>query len=244
MIAAMESEARRPKDALLTAENRDESAALKKLWTAYKDSSESLTQEAFGQKFGIGNQGAVWQCLNAKGMPISLKAAQGFAEGLRCQIEDFSPRLAKLAKGIADSVGQPIDDFVEVKRISAVVSAGPGATEGIYEEVGSLAFRREFLSNCGVTPGAARILNVKGTSMEPTIPDGSVLLVNTANKEPRSGAIYALARGDELLVKRLVSSGDMWLARSDNQDGNPDFQINDGEVIVILGRAVWIGAKL
>lgn len=244
MIAAMETEARRPKDALLTEENRSESSKLKALWATYKQDSNSLTQEAFGQKYGIGNQGAVWQCLNAKGMPISLKAAQGFAEGLKCQIEDFSPRLAKLAQGIADSVGQPAEDYVEVKRITAVVAAGGGSAEEVYEEVGSLAFRRDFLASCGVTAGAARILNVKGTSMEPTIPDGSVLLVNSANKEPRNGQIYALAKGNDLVVKRLIKTGDEWVARSDNQDGNPDFPINDGLQVTVLGRAVWIGAKL
>lgn len=82
----------RTKDSLLTDENRAESARLKEL---YKKTDHGYTQAAFGEAFGIGNQGAVWQCLNAKGMPISLKAAKGFARGLNCQIADFSPRLAK-----------------------------------------------------------------------------------------------------------------------------------------------------
>jgi phage repressor protein C with HTH and peptisase S24 domain len=81
--------------------------------------------------------------------------------------------------------------------------------------------------------------------MEPTIPHGAVLLINSANTEARNGKIFALAKGDEgLVVKRLIKSGDMWIARSDNADGNPDFPINDGIPVTIIGRAVWIGTKL
>ena len=31
---------------------------------------------------------------------------------------------------------------------------------------------------------------------------------------------------------------------TDNPDGNPDFRIDDGEPVKIIGRAVWMGAKL
>ena len=101
----MKVQPRRAKDALITDENRKESERLKAL---YKNSGHGLTQEAFGQEFNIGNQGTVWQCLNANGMPISMKAAQGFAKGLNCEIADFSPRLDALAKGILESLGQSL----------------------------------------------------------------------------------------------------------------------------------------
>lgn len=92
---------KRAKDAKLTDENRAESAALKRL---YNSTPHGLTQEAFGERYGIGNQGAVWQCLNGTGMPISLKAARGFAAGLGCKISAFSPRLAAL-----DAAGWPFE---------------------------------------------------------------------------------------------------------------------------------------
>ena len=93
---------KRVKDALLTDEHRQESAKLKEL---YLNAKHGFSQAAFGQLYEIGNQGTVWQCLNAKGMPISLKAARGFAKGLNCSIEDFSPRLAATAKEVGQYAG-------------------------------------------------------------------------------------------------------------------------------------------
>lgn len=140
---------------------------------------------------------------------------------------------------------QELSEFVEVLRTNVRLAAGTGMIEDIYEEVGSLSFRKEFLRSCGVTAESARIVGVTGTSMEPTIPDGSVLLINKGNCEPRNGKIFALAKGTEgLVVKRLIQNGDAWLARSDNPDGNPDFQINDGIPVTVIGRAVWMGVKL
>lgn len=95
MIRLMGEVKKRSKTAVLTDEHREESAKLKEL---YQRAGHKLSQAAFGAEYGIGNQGAVWQCLNGIGMPISLKAARGFATGLNCSIADFSPRLAKEAE--------------------------------------------------------------------------------------------------------------------------------------------------
>lgn len=161
---------------------------------------------------------------------------------------------ADLARKIEDGLGlsryfldeeQPNSPFEEVKRVNAAFSAGAGSEPDIYEEVSTLSFRRDFLSACGASPESARVVDVKGFSMEPTIPNGAVLLINTANTEPRNNTIFALVsqhRG--LVVKRLIKKDDVWVARSDNPDGNPDFPIDDGEPVKIIGRAVWMGAKL
>lgn len=80
------------KKAVITDENRAESAKLKQLWEARKH-IHGMNQIEFGDRFGIGTQGAVSGCLNAR-MAISLKAGTGFAIGLKCDIAEFSPRLA------------------------------------------------------------------------------------------------------------------------------------------------------
>lgn len=93
MVTTPTPEHRRAK---LTDEHREESARLKAIWKQRKDAlaAEGLaSQMAFGARFGIGTQAAVGFFLNGK-TPLSLKAALGFAEGLRCSVKDFSPRLA------------------------------------------------------------------------------------------------------------------------------------------------------
>lgn len=53
-----------------------------------------MTQEEFGQKFGIGTQGMVWQYLNGWS-PLNFEAAAKFAKGLNCTIADISPPMAR-----------------------------------------------------------------------------------------------------------------------------------------------------
>lgn len=111
----------RKKDAQLTPENLEESRRLKQLYLA---SDHGMSQAAFGAAYDIGNQGTVWQCLNGKGMPISLKAARGFARGLKVRIADFSPRLAAEAAQLSGVVsGIEID--AEVAQVAAEIADLP-----------------------------------------------------------------------------------------------------------------------
>lgn len=71
-----------------------EAARLRLLWDAFNERSRT-TQAAFGEEHEIGNQSAVGQFLRGES-PLSPKAARGFAKGLGCQIDDFSPRLAAM----------------------------------------------------------------------------------------------------------------------------------------------------
>lgn len=135
-------------------------------------------------------------------------------------------------------------EFIDVPKINARLSAGTGAQPEIEEVVGHLKFARALLRSCGVSPHGARVVEVHGTSMEPTIKDGAVLLVSTSNREPVENQIFAMVRPSEgLIVKRLVRQAGQWIARSDNREFD-DILIDDGEPITIVGRAVWMGAKL
>lgn len=136
-------------------------------------------------------------------------------------------------------------DFVDVPRIDVRLAAGHGSVAEVEEVVGHLKFTRSFLRSCGLTAASAKVVDVKGHSMDPTIKDGAVLLVSTSNREPVDNQIYALVRPSEgLIVKRLRRINDHWVARSDNPDGNSDIIIDDGEPIQIIGRAIWMGARL
>jgi hypothetical protein len=82
-------------------EHREESRRLRVIWDRTKPEREGRgvgTQEAFGHFYGVGNQAAVGFFLNGK-TALSLKAATAFARGLKCEVRDFSPRLADLLNG-------------------------------------------------------------------------------------------------------------------------------------------------
>lgn len=88
--------------AKITEENLEESRRLKSIWD--DTGHDGLTQDAFGEKYGIGSQAAVGFFLNGKSA-ISMKAAIGFAKGLGRPISEFSPRLAAVAQD-ASAVNQ------------------------------------------------------------------------------------------------------------------------------------------
>lgn len=77
----------------MNAENLAEAQRLNSLWSR---SRRKLSQAEFGEQFKIGNQSAVGQFLRGD-VPLSLNAAIGFADGLGCGIDEFSPRLSRLA---------------------------------------------------------------------------------------------------------------------------------------------------
>lgn len=169
--------------------------------------------------------------------------------GLGCKVSDFSPRLAAEIEALSEGQIEPsLDEFAQVRRVDVSVSAGRGAL--VFEEPSrsALSFRRSFLQEVGVTPTNAVIVTVKGHSMDPTLTDGSVILVNTAAKTVSNGRIYAFRSDGALFVKRMSRTAEGgYLATSDNPDREqfPDMVIPPYDVdFEIIGRALWMGAKL
>lgn len=171
--------------------------------------------------------------------------------GFECTLEEIAPAVAaQLPKTSAvvtpaENKLNADDNFADVPRIDVSAAAGHGCDLCLEEEVSSLKFRRDFLRSIGVSEKNATVITVRGASMEPTIADGAVLLVNRANREPHPGAIYVFhVQGNGLVVKRVVKKGEQWMARSDNDDREafPDFGFDEGATLI--GRAVWMGAKL
>jgi phage repressor protein C with HTH and peptisase S24 domain len=87
-----------------------------------------------------------------------------------------------------------------------------------------------------------------GDSMRPTFDDGDMLLVDTGVTEIKIDAVYVLALGDELYIKRLQRRPDgAFLMISDNRQYDP-YPISDigKQELRVLGRVLWAwnGRKL
>lgn len=76
----------------LTPEERREAAQLKRIFLD-RQAQYHFGHEAFSEEYGLSSAQAVSHYLNGV-MALNLKAAAQFARGLRCDISDFSPRLA------------------------------------------------------------------------------------------------------------------------------------------------------
>lgn len=107
------------RNAKITAETMAEAQKLRAIW---EKTEGRLNQTLFGETFQIGGQSAVGQFLRGD-LPLSAKAAAGFAKGLGCSIWDFSPRLAKEISEWSQALGQPPDSG---HKLLATAAESPG----------------------------------------------------------------------------------------------------------------------
>lgn len=96
-------------------------------------------------------------------------------------------------------------NFIHLPMYEGVsASAGPGAIpSGEHPNDGVLAFERQFLRDRGAVPDSCTVIKARGDSMTPTIPDGSLLIVDHSQREVANGYITVIGIGDDLLVKRI-----------------------------------------
>lgn len=82
-------------------------------------------------------------------------------------------------------------------------------------------------------------IRVRGESMEPTLYEDDLVVINTGDKRPVDGQVYAFNYEGEPIVKRMErDAGDWWL-KSDNPDQRKfGRKICRGDACMIIGRVV------
>lgn len=142
------------------------------------------------------------------------------------------------------------NDYALIPQYNAHGECGEGALNEHVEVNGGLAFKRDWLRRMGAKPQHLFVIYATGSSMEPYIFDGDVVLFDSSDTEPRDRQVYAIRRPDgSLSIKRLSQqiSGN-WLIRSDNQDKTryPDEEVSPASMhdIPIVGRVIWRGGAL
>ena len=121
-------------------------------------------------------------------------------------------------------------------------AAGWGALFDTEHAVGRLSFRRAWLDRHAIDATQAAVISVAGESMEPTLPDGSVILVDRARRRRRVGRVFVVRAEDGLLVKRAGKDRDgRWQLRSDNPTWHPVPWSADAEVV---GEVRWMARTL
>lgn len=234
-----------------TPEQKEDAARLNALFENWLDSEQKRTglrpsQEKVAHDLGV-SQSALSQRLTGR-MAINDKFAAKIARLIGCTVPDFSPRLDAEIKALAAGVNDPAAEFAQIRRVDVTMSAGYGALA--YDEVdkSALSFRRDFLCGMGLNEKRCVVVTAGGHSMEPTIDDGAVLLINQAYTDITNGQIYAFVYDGLLFVKRLSRTKDgVVLARSDNpdQDKFPEMRIDHNTTdFEMIGKAVWMGVRL
>ncbi|MEL4371392.1 helix-turn-helix transcriptional regulator [Shewanella xiamenensis] len=135
------------------------------------------------------------------------------------------------------------DDEVEIPFYMEVeLAAGAGVTD-IREYYGpKLRFAKSTLRRQGVSAADAVCVKVNGNSMEPVLPHGSTVGVDTSHTDISDGKMYAINHDGMLRVKMLykLPGGGLRL-RSYNTEEWPDEHLDTEKQkhIKIIGKVFW-----
>ena len=135
------------------------------------------------------------------------------------------------------------NDEVEVPFYMEVeLSAGNGAVINLETNGPKLRFSKLTLRRQGVEIGHAACVRVTGNSMEPVIPDGATVGIDTSKTNIKDGDMYAIDWDGALFVKTLNRRpGGSLRIRSFNSNEYPDENLSPEEAksVRVIGRVFW-----
>ncbi|HEX8602164.1 MAG TPA: S24 family peptidase [Pseudoduganella sp.] len=140
---------------------------------------------------------------------------------------------------------RPVDahspGMVQIRRVRLRLSAGivGFAVEPDEEAGASFGVETDWLARNRFDPDDLLALEVTGESMEPRLYKGDLVVVNTADKAPADGQVFAVNYEGETVVKRLTRDAGNWWLTSDNPDGRRfPRKLCDGVTCLLIGRVV------
>lgn len=141
--------------------------------------------------------------------------------------------------------------FATVARHEAQAAAGGGYVNLDLPPIDHLAFSKTWLLQNGIQPSACVLINARGQSMEPSIYDGDLVMIDRRKRDIRSGRIYVYNHpGDGTRIKRLeLVPNAAIIIRSDNPNQKefaPEYitaeSMNDISQNIV-GEVIWSGHK-
>ena len=131
--------------------------------------------------------------------------------------------------------------LVEIPKVKLRLSAGISGFEIEPESYdgSTTTVPTEWIQRRGYNRDHLFAIRVRGESMEPTFYEDDLVVINTADKKPSDGGVFAINYEGEPVVKRMErDAGDWWL-KSDNLDQRKfSRKICRGEACIIIGRVV------
>lgn len=144
----------------------------------------------------------------------------------------------------AESTTSEFDDYTFIPQMNDGISAGPGIVSYNLSDI-RVAFRKDWIKRKG-DPKDMSLIKVIGDSMEPTLLEDDLVLVNHGKtKIDSNGGIYALTIGEVTTIKRvqlILPQNNILKIISDN----PRYDIMTSPVneTVIHGRVIWYGREI
>jgi len=139
----------------------------------------------------------------------------------------------------AEMLVEETGKFFRVRYFADIRASAGGGAEVFDEGYEYLEVDRTIMENLvGPLPsGEIEAIHVEGESMEPTLPDGSIVFIDRRQTDPSKDGIFVAATGNGLFVKRIRRRADgMVELISDNPLYTPE--VLPPEQVEIVGRVV------
>lgn len=138
-------------------------------------------------------------------------------------VEDDDPSLVRIPK-VKLRLSAGISGFeVEPERFDGATTAVP----------------TNWMERNGYARDNLIAIHVRGESMEPTLYEDDLVVVNIADKKPVDGGVFAINYEGEPVVKRLSRDAGRWWLASDNPDQRKFHRkVCEGDACIIIGRVV------
>ena len=141
-------------------------------------------------------------------------------------------------------------EFTLVPKFRVEASAGAGkSVPREEEEVGKLAFRRDWLRRKGFRSEDLAVIRISGDSMAPTIRDGALALVDRRLPHgiPKSDGIYVIQMDGDLMAKRIqmdLATGGIYIKSDNPAYSEQHLTAEEGERLYVVGRVIWVGGEI
>lgn len=129
-------------------------------------------------------------------------------------------------------------DYPAIPRVVISVQDGSGAYTVVYldNDGPPIDLGNEWFTSHNYQPDKMLAMRVVGDNMYPNLFDRDVIIINTAQVEPKNRSAFVVACDGELAIKRAVRDDEQWWWFSDNADKAryPTIKLNGrivGEVV-------------
>ena len=184
---------------------------------------------------------AIYKWLSGRGQP-SVANLVALARAARVSIEWLAT--GEETRQSAQAVTRAVEhgDFIFMPKTRVRYSGGKGGMIRSDQVVDSIAFRAEWVKRRLHTNSRDLLLiEVAGDSMAPTIRDADLILADLAEPRFKQDGIYLLRHESGLAVKRIQRRPDgKLLVRSDN----PKYEPIVAATVGVIGRVIWVGARV
>lgn len=136
--------------------------------------------------------------------------------------------------------------YVVVPRFSIQVAFETDETFHCGQVVDHIAFKSDWILDVmRLDPKKIALVSIIGDSMEPTLKEGDLVLLDQRDQSMGNDAIYVMRRDEDLVAKRLQRGFDGSVTIKNDNAAYEDIKISLAEAgqLSIVGRVVWVGAR-